>query len=1221
VTYRPELLAAPKSTRYKISEFLGRGVTSLVYRAFDVEKNFFVALKSILFPDADVIFRMKHEFRACRGIYHPNIVEFYDLNVDNTSCFYTMELIEGVDFTRYFKGRPEHLRSCAAQLLDGLGVVHDSGRLHRDLKPSNILVEETGRTVLLDFGLAGETSNPDGALTQYHLFGGTPGYMAPERLRGEPATPATDLYAVGVILYEALTGASPYPQADPFAHYEAQKHPPPSPRMLEARAPPDLSELVLRLIAFEPTSRPQLAEARDLVEAHSGGAAFPGQRVFDNTRAGFIGRQAELSILGAAFSRVLAGDRIAALVSGVSGVGKTTLIERFIAEAQRSHDALALRSRCHHQESVSYNAVDGLIDMLSSHLAQQSPAMLKRFAPDGLPALLTTFPSLGRVAWPPLDIDPDRLPWDPQTVARESLRALQQLVRRVAVDRPLILWIDDLQWSDSGSLPLLRGLVNAGGDSAPILTILSFPADDVRSQSIAAALNETVQEGTQIHFEQIAVAPLDPAAVQELVRSLAPSNADEDAAWSHEVVQLSGGLPFFVLQLSASRPAVSLEGYRERPNAAQVLDSRLRGLPSVQRAILEIVAVSGRPIAEENLLRVVTDESATGREIYRLLNQNLLRKVEARGRGAVEIYHDRIRASVLQSLEPDSLQSRHRQIAEEMVQAKEVEHPVLVEHFLGAGDSLRASEHAVLAAREAERRLAFHRTAEFLSLAVRLLDPAEIDAALLTELAQALANSGRCAEAADLFVRVAKVKGGTGPDAIVAETHAAQLFLYSGKLSQGRALYNKIFTDLGIAFPKTVRSAQRMSLLNRAPFLLGLKRPRARSGWERRAQALARVDALWAAAKGFVMLDYVVGDAIFSRYLREAAALGEPSRLLRALALESSAMATLGRAWSLRRAASLLDRAGRMADDSGDPYDRFVVRICQAGVLWEQGRWAESEKASREAIEAHSHERGRYEFEVTIGRGFVLSALTLQGFIGHARIGNLEAIEDAKARGDVYTSRYFASSYCVYLALADDDPDEILANSSVVLEDLPTDRFTSLHWAHFVATPNAFVYAGEPWKAWALILEHWPRIQQSGFLKLGLIGAHTREIRARAALAAAAAGSPPPRLLEWTRHRLLRVAEEDAAAIGRTKVLTSAEPLAAAIRSGAAKLTGDEERRRSLLELATVGFGQCGMRLHKFAAELQLVEPAGREDSAAWRGLGEEARRPDRFAAFLMCAN
>src|ERR1700733_733284 len=164
--YSSELLAAPKTDRYRIEGLLGRGATSLVYKAFDTENNFYVALKSIKFPDQDGIYRLKQEFRSFRDLYHPNIVELYNLYVDDDLCFYSMELIDGLDFIKFVRSNGHCLRSYLGQLVEGLSAVHDSGRLHRDLKPRNILVEKTGRVVLLDFGLAIDRRANDSVVTQ-----------------------------------------------------------------------------------------------------------------------------------------------------------------------------------------------------------------------------------------------------------------------------------------------------------------------------------------------------------------------------------------------------------------------------------------------------------------------------------------------------------------------------------------------------------------------------------------------------------------------------------------------------------------------------------------------------------------------------------------------------------------------------------------------------------------------------------------------------------------------------------------------------------------------------------------------------------------------------------------------------------------------------------------------------------------------------------------------
>ena len=242
-----------------------------------------------------------------------------------------------------------------------------------------------------------------------------------------------------------------------------------------------------------------------------------------------------------------------------------------------------------------------------------------------------------------------------------------------------------------------------------------------------------------------------------------------------------------------------------------------------QRAILEIVAVAGRPIADTTVIRVGAHESASGREIYRLMNQNLLRKAEVGGAGAVETNHERIRAAVLDAMSEPAKRARHLAIAEELAREAEQDHPMLVEHFLAADETKRALDHALLAARAARRRLAFPQAVDFLRLAARLKDPLADQAALAVELAGALADAGRSSEAADLFLRGAQANRADPRSASAYEALAARHLLFSGRLSESRALHRKLFTDLGIAFPDSVNGAIRMSIVNRFAFAI---RPR-----------------------------------------------------------------------------------------------------------------------------------------------------------------------------------------------------------------------------------------------------------------------------------------------------------------------------------------------------------------------------------------------------------
>ena len=265
--FSPELLAAPRTDRYNIISLLGRGATSLVYKAFDVDKKLTVALKSLRFQEPDEIYRIKQEFRFFRDFYHPNLVMFYDLFVDDATCFYTMELIEGVDFVSFVGSNERMLRACFGQLIEAIAAVHEAGRLHRDLKPSNILVEPSERTVLLDFGLATEARSSSSIMTQAQLYGGTPAYMAPEQMRGEPASQASDMYALGVILYPGADGSPALPRRLPGSpRHEAQKSPPAPPSRLNSEASADLGDLALRLLSFDPRERPLVAELKRLAQ-------------------------------------------------------------------------------------------------------------------------------------------------------------------------------------------------------------------------------------------------------------------------------------------------------------------------------------------------------------------------------------------------------------------------------------------------------------------------------------------------------------------------------------------------------------------------------------------------------------------------------------------------------------------------------------------------------------------------------------------------------------------------------------------------------------------------------------------------------------------------------------------------------------------------------------------------------------------------------------------
>jgi serine/threonine protein kinase len=198
------------------------------------------------------VYRFKKEFRTLSDVAHPNLVSLYDLVVDAPYCFFTMELIDGVDFLKYVRPSPTlldeaRLRGALAQLAEGVRVLHDAAIAHRDIKPSNVLVDTAGRVAVLDFGLALNstlsTTETEGRLS------GTVAYMAPEQAAGHRGGAASDCYSIGVMLYQALTGQLPH-TGSVYEMLVAKQAQDPAPPLEEhPDLPSDLVAVCMRLLA------------------------------------------------------------------------------------------------------------------------------------------------------------------------------------------------------------------------------------------------------------------------------------------------------------------------------------------------------------------------------------------------------------------------------------------------------------------------------------------------------------------------------------------------------------------------------------------------------------------------------------------------------------------------------------------------------------------------------------------------------------------------------------------------------------------------------------------------------------------------------------------------------------------------------------------------------------------------------------------------------------
>jgi serine/threonine protein kinase len=253
-------VAAILATRHEVLSSLGEGGMGLVYRVRDRETNEILALKLLrpeIASDPAMMERFKDEIRLARRITHKNVCRIYDFNRVDDLAYITMEFVDGESLRAYLKraGKlsPERVIDLARQIAAGLGEAHAQGVVHRDLKPENVLLARDGLVKLMDFGIARAL---EGATTTTQTVIGTPGYMAPEQSQGKSVDQRTDLYALGLILYECLTGRRAFAGATPVEVALKQiKERPVSPRQLLSSTPLHLEAIVMRCLEKEPSRR------------------------------------------------------------------------------------------------------------------------------------------------------------------------------------------------------------------------------------------------------------------------------------------------------------------------------------------------------------------------------------------------------------------------------------------------------------------------------------------------------------------------------------------------------------------------------------------------------------------------------------------------------------------------------------------------------------------------------------------------------------------------------------------------------------------------------------------------------------------------------------------------------------------------------------------------------------------------------------------------------
>jgi hypothetical protein len=1047
----------------------------VVYDALDDQRGHRVALKTLKQPGPDAIYRLKREFRAMADISHPNLVQLYDLVVGNDGVSYSMEVIEGADFVAHCRGleqktasrsndsmstdvtlpevmpgeglKPQsrvdeaRLRRALPQLVGALRTLHGAGLVHRDVKPSNVMITDDGRVVLLDFGLAAHRQSLDKESMSGLI--GTVAYMSPEQAsESTDVGPSSDWYAVGVMLYEALTGRLPHTGTFVEVLIAKRSKLPPRPSSLVEGIPADLDDLCMRLLATDETARAGDAEMA---------AAFGGEERDRNTgrldttlAPRFIGRGAEMRALEAAVAVVRGGKPAVAWVRGPSGIGKSTLIAETLARIATQHrGAVILRGRCYEQELVPFKAVDGLIDGLSRFWRRmpdaEAAAILPRAA-SSLPRLFPVLARVGVVAEAPAMAESR----DPLEMRGRAFGALREVLQRLSDRRLVVMFLDDLQWVDGDTLNLLEEVLRPP-DAPRVLLLVSS-----RSETPARGLDEAVTR-MDVHVTRLDLGPLDTSEARKLVDSLL---GDDGGDVTDRVVREAAGSPFFLGELVRYLQTV---GRSASVDIGDVVRRRISLLPASARRLLELVAIAGEPVRLRELAAAAgVDLEQVARDVRVLRVDHLVRSPGGRDDDRVEPYHDRMRAAILDLLDGEARKQRHRSLA--VAIGGDASPARLARHWAGAGDPARAATHARHAAERATATFDFESACELYRMALDLGEHAADDRReLRIDLGHALRCAGRSAEAAEVFFAAAD-----GPDAmqrLELRRTSAELFLSAGLIERGITVLREVLAEFGEDLPASSRQALSRFIWHYLRHRIGSMRYTPRDASQIAPRELLRLDCYISLGLTLGMVDTLTGAMYQAKGMAMALKLGEPTRIFRIGGLFAIFLGAQG-GGSARRGRELIEWAAALPWPRGDDYQLAFLATARGFHSYFAGEFEQASVLLGEGERRLTEGTTGTVSELNNARVIRCQGLRFQGRYLALRERCDEYLRDARHRGDQYLKSTLHRAMN-QLWLAEDDVEGAREALLQATWSASASAFHLQHWYELRAIAELGLYTGE----------------------------------------------------------------------------------------------------------------------------------------------------------------
>jgi tetratricopeptide (TPR) repeat protein len=736
--------------RYQVKKLLGEGGKKKVYLAHDAVLDRDVAFALIKTEKLDDATRSRvaREARAMGRLGdHPNIVAIYDMGDHEGQPYIVIPVMPGGDVESLIEQAPEHRLpieeaiGITRAVCRGLEFAHSKGIIHRDIKPGNIWLSADGTAKIGDFGLA--LAVDLSRLTQPGMMVGTVTYMPPEQAMGGKVTAKVDLYSLGAMLYEMVTGRPPFVGDDSIAIIGQHINTPPvSPTWHRADLPPALETLILQLLEKDPEKRPESAavvlQALETIEAgkikeplHEAPAENPLYRRV------FVGREPELKQLQSAFDGAISGQGALMMVMGEPGIGKTALCEQ-LATYATLRGGRTLVGHCYEKGSLSLPYL-AFVEALRSYVLSREVENLREELGSGAADVARIISEIRERL--KIRLRPQK---DPEDERYRLMQAVTSFLSNTAAVQPMLVVLEDLHDADKGTLEMLTH-VSRNLAGTRLLIVGTYRDVEVdRSHPLSAALAELRRIST---YGRVLLRGLNADEVRRMMESI----TRESVPWglAEAVHRQTEGNPLFVQEVvryMAEEGLITQKEGRWRPTSdtplemsipeglRDVIGRRLSLLSPECNQLLAVASVIGREFAPETLKAVTAiNEDVFVSALKEAVRLSILEEHSQRGVVRYRFTHAFFRQTLYEEMIAPQRLKLHQQVARslEILYAKRPEEHAaeLAEHFSHSTDPAdlkKAVEYCKLGAKRAMDVYAYGEAVRLLEQALKVqevLDP------------------------------------------------------------------------------------------------------------------------------------------------------------------------------------------------------------------------------------------------------------------------------------------------------------------------------------------------------------------------------------------------------------------------------------------------------------------------------------------------------------------